>query len=322
MPLASGGIPMLNYEKYALTRGNDMKRSTLATLAGLLGYSIFGFSFLFSKVALGLTTPLVLLSVRFLTAFLVMNLLVLTGKMRLSLGGKPVRMLLLLGLVQPVVYFICENYGIALTSASFSGIMLGIIPIAGLVLGRLFLKEPCSTFQVACALLSIVGVALTSAGGEVRFSLLGTVLLAGAAVSAALFNVISRGTAAYFTAFERTYVMFALGSAVFTVLALTENRRDLAALRVPLSEPWFWVAVLYLSVASSVCAFLLINFSVNYISVAKASLFSNFTTVISVLAGIFIMKDSFSSVQLAGIVIITLSIFGVSFRREDEALSR
>lgn len=80
---------MLNYEKYALTRGNDMKKSTLATLAGLLGYSIFGFSFLFSKVALGLTTPLVLLSVRFLTAFLVMNLLVLSGKMRLSLGESP-----------------------------------------------------------------------------------------------------------------------------------------------------------------------------------------------------------------------------------------
>ena len=93
-----------------------MKRSTLATLAGLLGYSIFGFSFLFSKLALELTTPFVLLSVRFLTAFLVMNLLVLTGKMKLSLRGKPVRMLLLLGLVQPVVYFICENYGIALTS--------------------------------------------------------------------------------------------------------------------------------------------------------------------------------------------------------------
>ena len=294
-----------------------MKRSTLATLAALLGCSIFGFSFLFSKLALELTTPFVLLSARFLTAFLVMNLLVLTGKMKLSLGGKPVRMLLLLGLVQPVVYFICENYGIALTSTSFSGIMLGIIPIAGLVLGRLLLKEPCSVFQVVCALLSIVGVAMTSVGGEVRFSLLGTALLACAAVSAALFNVISRGVAAYFTAFERTYVMFALGSAVFTAIALLENRRDLAALRVPLSNPGFWTAVLYLAVVSSVCAFLLINFAMNYISVAKASLFSNFTTVISVLAGIFIMKDSFSPVQLAGIVIITLSVFGVSLRREE-----
>ena len=296
-----------------------MKKSTLATFAGLLGYSIFGFSFLFSKIALDLTTPFVLLSVRFLTAFLVMNLLVLSGKMKLSLRGKPVRMLLLLGLVQPVGYFICENYGIALTSSSFSGIMLGIIPIAGLVLGRLFLKERCSLFQVACAVLSIVGVALTTVGGEVRFSPLGTVLLIGAAVSAALFNVISRGTAKYFTAFERTYVMFALGSAVFTVIALLENRRDLAALRGPLTAPWFWIAVLYLSVASSVCAFLLINFSVNYVSVAKVSIFSNFTTVISVLAGIFIMKDAFSPVQLIGIVIITLSVFGVSYQKEPQA---
>ena len=75
--------------------------------------------------------------------------------------------------------------------------------------------------------------------------------------------------------------------------------------------------MLYLAVVASVCAFLLINFAMNYISVAKASLFSNFTTVISVLAGIFIMKDSFSPVQLAGIVIITLSVFGVSLRREE-----
>ena len=294
-----------------------MKTSVLATLAGLLGYSIFGFSFLFSKIALGLTTPFVLLSVRFLTAFLVMNVLVLTGRMKLSLRGKPVKMLLLLGLVQPVVYFICENYGIALTFASFSGIMLSIIPIAGLAMGRLILKESCSAFQVVCAVLSIVGVVLTTVGGEVRFSPLGTALLAGAAVSAALFNVISRGTAKYFTAFERTYVMFALGSVVFTLVALVQNRRDLTALRAPLTAPWFWGAVLYLAVVSSVCAFLLINFSVNYVSVAKISIFSNFTTVISVLAGIFLMKDTFSPVQLAGVVVIVLSVFGVSLQKEE-----
>ena len=76
-----------------------------------------------------------------------------------------------------------------------------------------------------------------------------------------------------------------------------------------------------MAVVFSVCAVLLINFAMNYISVAKASLFSNFTTVISVLAGIFIMKDSFSPVQLAGIVIITLSVFGVSLRREENEKS-
>ncbi|WP_455581478.1 DMT family transporter [Dysosmobacter sp.] len=293
-----------------------MKRSTLAALAGLLGYGIFGFSFLFSKMALALTTPFILLSIRFLAAFLVLNLLVLTGKARLNLRGKPVRPLLLLGLVQPVIYFICENYGIAMTSSAFSGIMLGIVPVIGLALGRLVLREHHSRLQVVCAVLSVAGVALTTVGGTGTISLLGTLLLAGAAVSAALFNTISRGISGRFTAFERTYVMFALGSGAFSLMALAENRRDLSALFLPLSRAEFWAAVVYLAVISSVCAFLLINFALSEISVAKASIFSNFTTVISVLAGIFIMKDHFSPVQLTGVVIITLSVFGVSYQKD------
>lgn len=298
-----------------------MHRSSLAVWAALLGYSIFGFSFLFSKVALSLTTPFVLLSIRFLTAFLVLNLLALSGKMPFRLRGKPIAPLLLLGLVQPVFYFICENYGIAMTSSSFSGVMLGIIPVVGLVTGRLLLKERCSRFQILCALLSVLGVVLTTVGGDVIFSLLGTALLLCAAVSSAVFSALSRGLSEQFTPFERTYVMFALGSIVFTGIAVAENWQDPAAVLLPLSQPSFWVAVLYLAVVSSVGAFLLLNFAMNHISVAKASIFSNFTTVISVLAGIFIMHDSFTALQLAGIVVITLSVFGVSYQKETTSIA-
>ena len=76
-----------------------MKHSTLGVLAALAAYTIFGFSYIFSKTALALTTPFVLLSVRFIVAFLTLNLLVLLGKAKLSLRGKPIRFLLLLGLV-------------------------------------------------------------------------------------------------------------------------------------------------------------------------------------------------------------------------------
>lgn len=292
-----------------------MKTSTLATLASLAGYSIFGFSFLFSKLALDLTTPFVLLSVRFLTAFLVLNLLLLTGRVKLSLKGKPVLPLLLMGLVQPVIYFICEAFGISMTSSSFSGIMIGLVPVAGLIFGVLFLKEKCTLFQVICTLCSVVGVALTTSGGMGDFSLPGFLLLLSAVTSGALFTVLSRSIADRFSAFERTYVMFALGSAVFTAIAVVESRGHFSALTAPLSSPLFWVAVLYLAVVSSVCAFLLINFSLNHISAGQSLIFSNFTTVISVLAGIFLMGDAFSPVQLVGIAIITASVFGVSYQK-------
>lgn len=294
-----------------------MKKTALATAAALLGYGIFGFSFLFSKIALDMTTPFVLLSVRFLLAFLVLNIILAVARIRLSFRGKPVKKLLLLGLVQPIIYYICENYGIAMTSSSFSGIIIGLLPVVGLLVGRVLLKERCSLFQVICAAASVIGVTLTAAGGVGAFSLPGTLLLLGATLASALFAAISRDISADFTPFERTYVMFALGSCAFTLIALAENRADLSALLTPLSSPAFWGSTLYLAVVSSVCAFLLLNFAMSHVSVAKSSVLSNFTTVIAVLAGIFIMGDRFTLLQLAGVVIITLSVFGISARSKN-----
>ena len=296
-----------------------MNTKTIAALAALLGYAIFGFSFLFSKIALNLTTPLVLLAVRFIVAFALMNVIIFVGKLPFSLKGKPVRYLLLLGVIEPVVYFLCENYGIQMTTTSFSGIMLGTIPVCGLIFGRLLLKAHFTPFQWACAVGSICGVALTSAGGEVAFSTLGVVLLVCAAMTAALFNVISTGIAPKFSAVERTYIMLALGCAVFPVVALLENRNDLSALAAPLTAPGFWVAVLYLAGFSSVGAFFLLNFAMSHVSLAITSIFANFSTVISVLAGIFIMGDDFTPAQIAGIVLITLCVAGVSLSGKKAA---
>jgi drug/metabolite transporter (DMT)-like permease len=195
--------------------------------------------------------------------------------------------------------------------------MIGTVQIIGLVLGILFLKEKCSFLQRFFTVLSVLGVYLTTSGGFGNVSAKGFFLLFGAALSAALFTILSRKTSEHFSAFERTYVMFLLGSAVFIPLALFEQRNDPGLILKPLSEPLFWVSVLYLAVVSSVCAFLLINFSLNHIPAGRALIFSNFTTVISVLAGIFIMGDRFSASQLLGIAVITLSVFGVSYKKQN-----
>ena len=296
-----------------------MNKTTKAILAALLGHSIFGFSFLFSKVALNIVSPYVLLSIRFIVAFLVLNLLLCTGKFHIDLKGKPVKYLLLLGLLQPVIYFICESYGISMTTAAFSGVMIGLVPVVGLVLGVLFLKEKCTLFQVICTVMSVVGVSMTSTGGFGTVSWAGFLFLLGAVLSGVLFTILNRSISDRFSAFERTYVMFALGSVFFTAIALVENGGMVSALIAPIAVPEFLVSVIYLAVVSSVCAFLLINYSVNYVSAGKVMIFANFTTVISVLAGIFIMGDRFAPVQLVGIVIITLSVFGVSYPQKAES---
>lgn len=82
-------------------------------------------------MALATAAPTVLLAFRFTVAVAAMSLVIalnaLVGKacgkplFAFSLKGKPVGKLLLLGIVQPVAYFIFENYGILYTSAAVAG---------------------------------------------------------------------------------------------------------------------------------------------------------------------------------------------------------
>ena len=71
----------------------------------------------------------------------------------------------------------------------------------------------------------------------------------------------------------------------------------------------FWLAVLYLGLLSSVMAYGLLNFANSHLSVSETSLFSNVTTVVSVLAGVVLLKEPFSVWQMLGVVIILVCVF-------------
>lgn len=293
-----------------------------ALLLALLGNVIFGFSFLFSKQALAVAAPFVLLAVRFSAAFIMMNCLALTGKFKLSLRGKDVKLLLFLGTLQPVLYFICESYGIRLLSTSFVGTIIALVPVACLVLGMLILREKVRPLQAVCALVSVAGVFLTTLGQDSgSFSWGGFGLLVGAVFVAAMFTVLSRKTSREFTAFERTYVMFALGCVTFVAIALIQCRGDIRGmLLTPLTDPGFWASVLFLAGASSVGAFLMLNYALTYLDVARVSIFANITTVVSILAGILILRESFGIYQALGSAIIIAGVYGVNrpVRRRGE----
>ena len=124
----------------------------LGMLAAILGTSIFGFSFMFSRIALAVASPYVMLMYRFVLAFVTLNLLVVGLRiagvdhsadegvhwLRFSLHGKDVRPLIALGLVQPVIYYLCESYGISLTNSTFSGVIIALSPIVALGMGAFF----------------------------------------------------------------------------------------------------------------------------------------------------------------------------------------
>ena len=79
-----------------------------ALLAASVCHVFWGFSFMAARTALYTAHVFVLLSHRFLLAFLVMTLLVLLRAAKLQLRGKHVRLAMLMGVAEPVIYFFGE----------------------------------------------------------------------------------------------------------------------------------------------------------------------------------------------------------------------
>ena len=293
------------------------KNQIKGMLAALTANLIFGFSFLFSKTALSVAHPLLILAVRFTFAFAALNLLILFGLVKVKFRGKKLGGLILMALAQPFLYFIFELYGISLTSSALSGLIISLVPVAVMFLSTAFLKERPTVLQIVCSVISLIGVGAVSvlSNDGNKTTVIGIVLLLLAVVSAAVFNILSRKKSADFSPFERTYFMFLIGFIGFNILAVIVLKGNyLSGLALCFKSADFIISIIYLSIVSSVMAFILYNYSTSRISVVRSSSFSNIITVVSVIAGILILKESFSALQILLCVPIVLGVWGVNLK--------
>ena len=299
-----------------------MKTEMKAMIATCAAYTIFGLSFLFSKMALGYTEPSILLWVRFTLTFLVLNLMIPLKMGRLNLKGKKLTPIILLGVLQPGLYYILENYGLKYTTTSFTGLVAAVSPVLTIVLGAVILRERPNLRQWICVAVSILGVLAISLMNDSSGTntAVGCLCLLGAYTAGSLYSIISRKNSQDFTPFEMTYVMFAVGFVIFTALAFGQyGSETLSQAGAALSVPSFCIGVVYLGVLSSVAAFLLMNYALAHLPVALATIFGNLSTVISVLAGIIVMGDPFSPAQAVFAVMILAGVWGVNHFRKREA---
>lgn len=292
-----------------------MSKTLKATLAAIICNVIFGFSFLFAKVALDYAHPLIILSVRFTIAFAVMNLMWLFKMVKLDLKDKPKKYILLMALAQPFLYFIFELYGIELTSSALSGVIISLVPVFVLIMSTLFLREKPSAGQVVFSLLSlaaVVGISLMSNDGNTNH-LLGILLLLGAVMSGSAFDILSRKESGAYSPFERTYIMFLCGMIGFNITALCGLGKDFYPLLCDaVVHPEFWGSMGYLAIISSIAAFMLLNYAIGIIGTVKNASFANLITVVSVLAGIFILNEKLSALQLILCAVIIVGVIGVN----------
>ncbi len=287
-------------------------KTTSATLAALAAQIIFGFSFMFTKIALGYASPMTVIADRYIAAFIGLTVVMLLTKTKIKFR-KNIWKLVLMSVFQPVLYFIFETYGVQMTTSAFSSIMISLIPVVSMISGIFILKEIPSPMQYVFSALAVCGVVIMALAGNADGTVtpLGVVLLFGAVVSSVGYNIASRKISAEFDAFERTYAMTIVGLIAFLSISLIENIHDPIKIVSSFSEPSFIFAEFFLGVISSVIAFLCMNYANTYLPVAKTTVFANFTTVVSVIAGAIFLGEKLTIQAIISTIMIIVGVWGV-----------
>nr|WP_325194662.1 DMT family transporter [uncultured Oscillibacter sp.] len=288
---------------------SGIQPSLRPVLAVSLGQIIWGFSTLFTKLALQFSEPDVLLSIRFLLSAFLMTLLILFKKARVSFRGKKLKPLFLLA-GSEVLYFYFESYGIFYTNAIFAGVVLSVVPVVAIFLAMFFLKEFPTRRQAFFCVLPVAGVIIMTAAGSSLGIIhpIGVVFLICSCISSAAYKTANRKSSEEFTPFERTYAVLVVSAAVFTISAIKTVSGDFRMYLVPLSQPTFLFSIFMLSVFCSVGSNMLVNYAAGRMPVVQLSSFGSLSTLCSMFAGMVFLNEPMTVSLLLGSVLILTGI--------------
>lgn len=294
-------------------------------LLAVLVYAIYGGAYLPIKLLSAALAGdvLQLLTYRFTTAAVTVLVLWALGIFKPRFRGKKMLPLLTAGLVYPILYYLCETYGLQSFPSGTAGIMMAAVPVIATLLAMNLFNEYPNLRQWGGIAVSIAGVVVLNLGGGMQGgSTWGLVLICLTVAAAALQTVTIRiARSAGWTPTEITLVSVCMGAVFFASASLGGHAAagSLSGYFAPLADLQTVVCVLYLGIVSSVGAVSIMNLIVGKLPIAVATGVTGVASVVAVLMGVFVLHEAFSPLYLVGMAAVLAGGFAVSrFQRWEK----
>ncbi|MBO1264888.1 DMT family transporter [Proteiniclasticum sp. SCR006] len=304
-----------------------MEKKSTAYLAALSMSVIIGFSFLTNKISLDTASPWAILAHRFTFAFLALLALKVLGFMKFRLTRKEVFAILPLSLFYPLLFFSLQLLGLQKVYSSEAGIIQAMTPLLTMILATLILKEKTKRMQKLFMLVSLSGVVYISLvkGAEVSVeSLTGYLLLLLSSFSSAMNLVLIRKLVKDHSFMKLTSVAITTGFILCNLINLTLHLMEghLESYFSPLGTPSFLLGVLFLGVLSTLGTSLLSNFALSRLEASRMSIFNHLGTVISIFAGVLLLREHLRYYQVIGALLIITGVIGTNYFAADKRENR
>jgi drug/metabolite transporter (DMT)-like permease len=273
----------------------DKRRSALVCAISVS--VIWGLSFLSTKVALAAMPPMTIAAARFVVAVVLILPIALLARTDLRLALRDLPVMAASGLLGVTLYFLCENNGIALITASESSLVIATIPVLTLLVDRMIFKTYLKARSYVGAILSFAGVALIVAPslGRASSPIAGFAYMGGAAACWVAYALLTKPLSGRYGGLNITFWQSLFGLAGCLPFAFAESPKWGASLSLSVA-----LNVLYLGVLCSAAGYLLYIAAINKLGAGTTSVFLNLVPVVSVAAAYLLLGERLGGLTLAG----------------------
>ncbi|MFH2095260.1 MAG: DMT family transporter, partial [Bacteroidota bacterium] len=132
--------------------------------------------------------PVTTVCLRIMIATVFMILLTLIAGRYQKIARKDIRIFMLFALVDPVAYFLCESYGLKLSSPTTAAVIIATIPLFTPIAAAIMTNEKVTLLNFTGIIVSFTGVLLVIVTKDFKMTVapLGLLLLFGAVLCAVL----------------------------------------------------------------------------------------------------------------------------------------
>ena len=278
---------------------------------------VWGSTFIFSKIMLRDFTPLQIMTMRFVVAYIVLWCLypkVEKTTFKDNLG------IFVLSLFGNTIYFLFENNALQYTLAANVSIIVASAPIWTAILAHFFSKgEKIRRNTILGSALAFAGVALVVFNGTIvlKFNPLGDILSLGAALSWAVYSIL---VVKYVNRFSSFFLMrrATLCAMIASVpMLIISGQMDMPFECLLQKDTLF--SIIFLGVLGSGVSYVLWNMATRILGVIKVNAYiyvNPFVTMIT--AGIFLGEPVTAMGIIGAVMIIGGVVLGVTERRRAE----
>lgn len=278
-------------------------KSTFNYFAIVGAMLLWAMSFVWSKLAFEVYNPFTVLffrlSIAAVTLFVFSKTLGLLQKIR----KEDYKIILLLSFFEPFLYFIGENFGLQLVSASTASIIIATIPLFMPVLGYYFFHEIVTKNNIFGVLLSVIGVMFVVINKDFTLTgeLMGFALLFLAVFAALGYTVVLKNVTYKYNTFTIVSWQNLIASLAFFPFFLYSDFDQFKAVGI---FDYHFSYILLLAIFASNAAFLLYTQAIKYFGVSKIGVFTNLIPIFTVIMSFFIFDEKLGAVKYFGIILV------------------